>query len=153
MTCIFCYGQVDEHEHDTEVFPTDAIYTLQVPHIISDVPKVRNSLNIQHINSERATVINKGDLCKKPERYEIDEKYVKIYTTHFCAYIVTAEIVDHCSGGANVLLFGDLSQNPETKGSKATVKVYFSSRHSEISDYMSVSRIRMASRVGLKLNL
>ena len=132
--------------------PTDIIYTLQVPHVVSDVPEARKSLKIQHISTERAALINKGDLRKKPERYEIDEKYVTIYTSHFCAYIVTAKIVDHCSGNANILLFGDLSQDPETERSEATVKVYFSSIHSEISDYRSVSRKCKKLRVGLKLN-
>ena len=120
---------------------TDVTYILQVPHIIWDIQEVQNKIKIQHINIERATTVNGGNLCKKPERYEIDEKYVSIYTTHFCAYIVTAKDVDCCSGNANVLLFGDLSQDPEKEGSEATVKVYFSSIHFEIRDYESVSHI------------
>ena len=124
--------------------PIDIIYTLQVPHVVSDIPEARNSLKIQHIYIERATTVNGRDHNQDPVRYEIDEKYVTIYTTHFCAYIVTAEVVEHCSGNANILLFGDLSQDPEAEGSEATVKVYFSSILSEISDYQSVSRIRMA---------
>ena len=125
--------------------PVDATFILQVPHIISDVPEVRNKLKIQHINIERGTSVDQGDFSKKPERYEIDEEYVTIYTSHFCAHIVPAESIDCCSGNANILLFGDLNTDPETDGSEATVKVYFSSIHSEIRDYESVSRICTAS--------
>ena len=99
----------------------------------------RNKIKVKHINMERATAVDGGDLSKKPERCEIDEKYVTIFTTHFCAYIITAEDVNHCSGYAKVLLFGALKQNPETEMPRATVKVYFSSIHTGIVDYESVS--------------
>ena len=121
--------------------PADVTYKLQVPHIIRAIPQVKDKITIKHINIERATSDNGGDLSKKPERYEIDEKHVTIYTTHFCAYIVTAEDVDCCSGHANVLLFGTLSQDFEKKTSRATVKVFFSSDHIGIADYEKVSHL------------
>ena len=133
--------------------PADITYMLQVPHIIWDIQEVRNKIKIQHVNKKSATSVSGSNLCKKPEQCEIDEKYVTIYTSHFCAYIVTVEGFKHCSGNANVLLFGDLSQDPETEGSEATVKVYFSSIHFEIRDYEEVSRIRTVLMIGFKLNL
>ena len=115
--------------------PVRVTYTLQIPHIIRDVRKVRNKIRIRHINEERATVVTAGDL----ERYEIDDKYVTIYTTHLCNYIVTAEDINCCNSHANVLLFGALNQAVETKKSRATFKVFFSSNHTGIADYESVS--------------
>ena len=100
--------------------PKDSQYRLQVPHIIRNIQKVRDHIRVQFLDIHgRLTALD------KPDRYEIDEQYITVYTQHFCTCIITAENINCCSGDAYVLVFGSLSNNPEPVETIATVKVFF----------------------------
>ena len=117
------------------ILPQNAKYKIQVPHIIRNLQQVSASVRIRHGDIHNGSVLPVHKLEK--DKYEIDEKYVTIYTGHFSGYIVTAEGINCCSKSVNVLLFGSLVNNPEI-GPSVTVKVYMSSIHSQIKDYDAV---------------
>ena len=117
--------------------PENAVYKLQVPHIVRDVSRVRNHIKVRHVDLHSSTVLpaHKVQKCD----FEIDEKYVNIYAKHFSSNIVTTEGINCCSKSANVLIFGSLANNPEEPPS-VIVKIYLSSIHSQIKDYEKVSK-------------
>ena len=117
--------------------PLHTTYKLQVPHIVRDLLGVRKHIRVRHGDLHRNAVLPVYKLEK--DKYEMDEKYVTIHTSHFSGYIVTAEGINCCSKSANVLLFGSLANNQHL-GPSVTVKVYMSSIHSQIKDYETVSK-------------
>ena len=119
-----------------KILPEDAKYKIQVPHIVRNVHQAQKSIRIRYGDIHNGAVLPVHKLEKK--RYEIDEKYVNIETSHFSGYIVTAEGINCCSKSASVLLFGSLMNNLEM-GPSVTVKIYLSSIHSQIMDYQAVS--------------
>ena len=123
---------------------SELMYQLQIPHIIKDIEKVRHCIRVRH-GSIRSQVQNLK-LVQEPIEsgnaeawYEVDKRFITIYTSHFSGYIVTLEGINCCSGSANLLLFGCLSNAPP-EDPLATLKVYMSSGHStQIRDYRTVS--------------
>ena len=118
-----------------KTLPKDTQYKICVPHIVRNVQQALESIRIRHgdIHSPVLLPVHKIQMNK----FEIDERYVSIHTSHFSGYIVTAEGINCCSKSANVLLFGSLANNREM-GPSVTVKVYLSSIHSQIMDYKAV---------------
>ena len=118
-----------------EVLPKDAKYEICVPHIVRNVQQLSQSIRVRHgdIHSHAILPVHKIQM----DKFEIDERYVSIQTSHFSGYIVTAEGINCCSKSANVLLFGSLANNPKM-GPSVTVKIYLSSIHSQIMDYKAV---------------
>ena len=117
--------------------PTNAVYKLQMPHIVRDVPLVRKHIRVRHGDLHGNTMLPVYQLEK--DQFEIDEKYVTIHARHFSGYIVTAESINCCSRSANMLLFELMASNPRD-GTLVTLKVYLSSILSKIQDYQRVSR-------------
>ena len=74
--------------------------------------------------------------------YDIDEKYVTIHTSHFSGYIVTAEAINCCAQSVNMMTFGSL-RNIQSAKPLLSVKIYFSSIHSQIKDYEWVRKIKL----------
>ena len=121
------------------ILPRSTKYKIQVPHIVRNVQQASESIRIKHGDIHNGSLLAVQRLEKG--KYEIDEKYVTIYTSHFSGYIVTAEGINCCSKSVNVLLFGSLVNNPEIEP-LVTVKVYMSSIHSQIKDYDAVRKSR-----------
>ena len=118
-----------------KILPRQARYMLQVPHVVRNVSKVTKHIRVRHGDLHSNRILPVYHLEK--DKYEIDEKYVTVYAKHFSSFIITAEAINCCSGRANVLLFGSLSNSSEM-GPLVTVRMYLSSLHSEIKDHISV---------------
>ena len=118
-----------------KLLPENAKYKICVPHIVRNIQQVSKNIRVRHgdIHSRAVLPFHKIQM----DKFEIDERYVSIHTSHFSGYIVTAEGINCCSKSANVLLFGSLVNNPEM-GPSVTVKIYLSSIHSHITDYKAV---------------
>ena len=119
-----------------KIIPKDTKYKICVPHVVRNVDEAQSCIRIRHGDIHKGILLPVYKLEK--DRYEIDEKYVNIHTSHFSGYIVTAEGINCCSKSANALLFGSLMNNKEM-GPSVTVKIYLSSIHSQITDYKAVS--------------
>ena len=117
-----------------------AKYKLQIPHIIRDIEAVKHHIRVRHgnIHSDAHNLKLGPELLQSNNTevsYEVDNHFITIYTSHFSGYIVTVEGINCCSGSANLLLFGCLSNAP-SEDPLATLKVYMSSVHStHIRDY------------------
>ena len=120
-----------------KLLPEDALYKICVPHIVRNVHEVSESIRVRHGNIHNRTILPVHKM--QMNKFEIDQRYISIHTSHFSGYIVTAEAINCCSKSVNVLLFGSLGNNLYP-GPYATVKVYLSSIHSEIRDYEAVRR-------------
>ena len=123
-------------------YPNGAKFRIQLPHVVRDIQKIRKFVRVRHgrIRSEASLEVENqlmdsqdGDVA-----YDIDDEHIEIHTTHFSGFIVTAECIKCCGTSANALLFGSLSNILDAEP-LATLKVYFSSLHSEIKDFHSVS--------------
>ena len=118
------------------ILPRNKKYKIQMPHIVRNVHQAQKFIRIQYGDIHSRSFLPVHKLEK--DKYELDEKYVTIHTSHFSGYIVKAEGINCCSKSANVLLFGSLANNPEM-GPLVTVKIYLSSILSQITDYKTVS--------------
>ena len=126
------------------MLPPNAKYKIQVPHMVRHIGQSRKYIRVRCGDLHSNIVLSVYKL--ENQKYEMDEKYVTIHTSHFSGYIVTAEGINCCSKSINVLLFGSLTNNPWT-GPSATVKVYLSSIHSQIKYYESVRKMEFLSRL------
>ena len=123
-------------------FPQIEKFKIQIPHIVKDLTKVGHFIRMWYGNLHSgvpALIENKSVLGYSNEigQYDMDDKYVTIYTSHFSGFIVTAEAINCCAQSARVLLFCSLANDPG-EAPIAKVKVFFSSIHSDIKDYQSV---------------
>ena len=123
--------------HSTEQF------LLQIPHVIQNLTEVGYQLKVQCVNlNAGVTKLVKTqfemELESEDSCYYADDKYINILTRHFSTFLVTAENIKCCAGSANIVLYGSLKNFPDSKPT-TTVKVYFSSVHSNIKDYEDVS--------------
>ena len=116
--------------------PNNAMYRIQVPHIVRNVSEVEKLIRISHGNIHMSSVITVQHL--EGNTFEIDEKFITINTSHFSGFIITAEGIKCCSSSANLLLFGSLANNLEM-GPLVTVRAYLASIHSENKNHLSVS--------------
>ena len=117
------------------ILPRQLNCKLQVPHVAKNMDEVKKQVRVRHGDLHSNAVLPVYKLQK--DNFEMDEKYVTIYASHFSGFIITAEAINCCSGRANVLLFGSLTNSLEM-GPLVTVKMYLSSLHSEIRDYIWV---------------
>ena len=123
---------------------SELMYQLQIPHIIKDIETVKHCIRVRPGNL-RSQVQGLKLACEPMESrnakvwYEVGKHFITVHTSHFSGCIVTLDGINCCSGSANVLLFGCLS-NTSTDDPLATMKVYMSSAHSiHIRDYGRVS--------------
>ena len=118
-------------------------YKLMIPHLLKNVHnKVKYNIRVRYwnIHSKVQNLQFIDDETRKAKvSFEVDENYVTISTSHFSGFIVTLEGINCCSGSANILLFGALTNIPDIEP-LVTLKAYMSSTHSQIKDYESVSR-------------
>ena len=115
--------------------PNNAMYQIQLPHIVRNISEVEKLIRISHGNIHMPSVLTVQRLEKNT--FEIDEKFITINTSHFSGFIITAEGIKCCSSSANVLLFGSLANNLEM-GPLVTVRMYLASIHSENKNHLSV---------------
>ena len=117
-------------------------YTIQIPHILTDIEKARDHIRVFHgdICSQVSTLkVEKQNNKNSSVQFDIDNKYITIYTSHFSGFIVTVEELNCCAQNVNVLIFGSL-RNICGAPSLATVKIFCASIHSErCIDYTKVS--------------
>ena len=126
---------------DSSAVQCGKMYKLMIPHTLKDVEKVKRHIRVKygniHSKVQTLQVIDEGSQ-NADVIFEVDNKYVIVHTTHFSGFIVTLDGINCCSGSANILLFGSLTNVPEAEP-LVTLKVYMSSTHSQIRDYESVS--------------
>ena len=118
-------------------------YKIQIPHIVTDIERVRHHIRVYHGNihsSESHLNVEKPNSQKYGLHYDIDDKYITIYTSHFSGFIITADRINCCGKTANVLIFGSLRNYPVTRP-LATLKVIFASNHVKCKDVIEVSII------------
>ena len=122
--------QIPEQSFTVNASPPSQKYKIQIPHIVTDVERVRPHLKVRHGNLHNMTP------ALDSRQYHIDENYVTIFTTHFSRSIITAEGIKCCGQNANLLFFGSLKSHPCTQPpTMATVKVFISNK---IKDYQDV---------------
>ena len=120
--------------------PEDIKYRIEIPHIVKDIANVRPHIRVRHGNLHSGLPALQKHSAKTQKgkfSFDLDEDYVTIYTNHFSGYIVSAKCINCCGQSANVHVFASLRNIPDTKP-LARVKVYLSSNHSDIQDYMCV---------------
>ena len=121
--------------------PQNVKYKIQIPHIVADIERVRHHLTVHHGNiysRESHLNVEKQNSPKYGLHYDIDDKYITIYTSHFSGFIVTADRINCCAKNANVLIFGSLRNYPEARP-LSTLKVIFASNHVKCKDVIEVS--------------
>ena len=121
-------------------------FKIQIPHILKDIKKVRHQIRVSHGNLHSDSPLKVERKLMNYSRggvyYDIDKYYVTIYTSHFTGYIVTAEGIQCCAQSANTHFFGSIRKIPGTEP-LARLKVYFSSIHTDITDYKEVRHIQI----------
>ena len=115
-------------------------FKIQIRHIVKDIEKVQPHIKVRYGNLHKGELENAKHLHQHQSdtvQYDINEKFVTINTRHFTGYMVTAESINCCAQSAYVLLFGSLTNVPQDVP-LAAVKIYFSSTHNSIEDYIAV---------------
>ena len=139
-------SQVCEYHLQTPFFnsgPQIGKFKIQIPHIVKDLKKMKPHVKVRYGNLHGDSLVKVKGLnnCHTDTiQYDIDDKYVTIYTSHFSGYIVTAEAIKCCAESAYVLFFGSL-RNESKEEPLATVSVHFASTHISMKDYKSVSNL------------
>ena len=122
------------------ILPRQLNCKLQVPHVVRNMDEVKKHIRVRHGDLHSNAVLPVYKLEK--DKYEMDEKYMTIYASHFSGFIITAEAINCCSRRANVLLFGSLTNGAQL-GALMTVTMYLSNCKSEIRDYTWVCTLHL----------
>ena len=126
------------HKYDNHSLSRNSRYKIQIPHILRDIKNIQQHVRVRHfISSSQKT--NDDTILEEDIPCDIDEKYVTIHTSHFSGYIVTAEAINCCAQSVNMMTFGSL-RNIQAVKPLLSVKIYFSSIHSQIKDYERVRK-------------
>ena len=120
-------------------FDAQPEFTLQIPHIVEDVDKVREHIRVKHGNIHDDVPLHSVETAELGRTYfDIDENYINIYTRHFSGFMVTADGIKCCSRSMLALIFGFLKRIPGEKPF-TLLKVYLASKHYNGKDYIAVS--------------
>ena len=137
-------GPICEYHFQPSLYksePQVGKYKIQIPHIVKDIRTLRRHIRVSHgdIHSDSPLQVERKlmNYSQGDVYYDIDKNYVTIFTSHFTGYIVTAEGIQCCAQSANTHFFGSNRKLPGTKP-LARLKVYFSSIHTDITDYKEV---------------
>ena len=129
-------------------------YKIQIPHIVTDIERVRHHIRIFHGNihgGDTRLTVEKQNSHSAGLKYDINDKYVTIYTSHFSGFIVTAHGINCCAKNTNVLIFGSLRNHSEVPPI-ATVKIIFASNHIKWKDFLRVSIVLLPC-LSMSINL
>ena len=124
--------------------PTQERFILKIPHVVKNVEKVKNYFRVRHGNILRPVpnmklVTQRNSSQNENGTYfDVDDKYISIFTNDFSDFVPTIKEINCCSGSANVLLYGSLTNKAKAKA-LVSLKVYMTSLHFTISDYRTVS--------------
>ena len=118
----------------------DIKYQIQMPYVIKDAEKVCSNISVQHENPHSYVSKLENPSTKAQEgniSFDIHEKLITLHTKHLSRYIVTTKSIDCCGQRVNVHLFAALRNIPEA-APHVTVKVYLSSIHCDLKNFISV---------------
>ena len=124
--------------------PQRETFILKIPHVVKNVEKVKNYFRVRHGNIHspvphlKLVTLQNSSHNENGTYFDVDDKYVSIFTKGFSDFVPTMEAINCCSGSANVLLYGSLTNKAKAKA-LASLKVYMTSLHFKISDYRTVS--------------
>ena len=129
---------------NSPAIPQHETFTLKIPFVVKNVGKVKDYFRVRHgnilssvPNLKLATPLNSSH-NENGTYFDVDDKYVSIFTKGFSDFVPTIDEINCCSGSANALLYGSLTNNAKVKA-LASLKVYMTSLHFQISDYRTVS--------------
>ena len=107
--------------------PLGKRFIIEIPHIVKDIFKIANQ--IQVIHKHEGSSVQAKVLTENPNPtetyYTLSQRRVKIYTPHFCKFLVTAKGTECCSESMTLMAFAKMKSTES--GPMATVVVYFCS--------------------------
>ena len=114
-----------------------ARFRIQVPHIVSDIKRVRDYLKVRHMGSLDSSYITEENPAQKalhcPDTYyTVDNQYFNIFTPTFSKFLIFAEGINCCSDRTRVFPFSRKTSNG------LNVRLYFCSPHYQEKDYHEV---------------
>ena len=112
--------------------PDNVQYMIKVPHIVKDVRRIKDKIQVWHDLDNQAATIN-GNTS-----FGINQKYIYIHTNHFSPSAVVAESIECCCRSAIAHVYASLKHTSKPD-SMVTVKTWFSSPLFRLPDYQKVS--------------
>ena len=113
--CLICqvceYGfHPDKKKHSPE-----GMFKVLIPYTVKDIEKVKGDIRVRQVSSKDGRELTTDILsaCNTEEAdayWKVEDKYICIFTKHFCMFIVTAEAINCCAQSAELLLFGSLKK-------------------------------------------
>ena len=118
-----------------------AIFRLQVLHIVDDIEDVRNRIEVQfqlrrNTSLVKAEEFHEKQLTSSDVVYKLHQNHVEIFCGHFSSIIITGKAIQCCCKSTNIMVFSKIDQQDDPP--IADVAMYFTSLHYKIKDYEQV---------------
>ena len=136
---LYPYLKDDLVVRDQKNIDAEPEFTLQIPHIVEDVDKVRQHIRVKHGNIHGFVPLHSVEAAELGRAcFDINENYVNINTRHFSGFVVSADGINCCSRSMLALIFGSLKKIPG-EYLLTKLKIYLASKHYKGTDYIVVS--------------
>ena len=119
----------------------NATFRLQVPHIVKSIEEVGQNIEVKFQRRKNAPLLHARPfhdnriLSSDDVLYKLHKSEVEIFSLHFSKIFITAKGIKCCCHSAGLLVFSKLVKQPNPL---ANVRVYFTSLHYDIKDYVQV---------------
>ena len=120
-----------------EGYVPNTVFTIQVPHIVADIGRARDRLKVRHMSNLESSYVSEENALPRVLQYPIlyynvDNKYVNIFTSTFSKFLISTEAINCCSDRTRVMIFW----KPASDG--INVQLYFCSLLYIGTDYRKV---------------
>ena len=120
--------------------PLGKRFITEIPHIVNDIFEIANQIQVIHRhegNSLQAKVLTENP-SPRETYYTLSQRRVKIYTPHFCKFLVTAKGTKHCAGSMTLVTFAKMKSSES--GPIANVVAHFCSSLYMYQGHVEVSK-------------
>ena len=126
------------HPDETKNKP-DGKFKLLIPHIVKDITNVKGQILVRQVASKSILeILPVSTQFETSNAYwNIDDKYIIIYTRKFSKFVITAKKIKCCGRSVEMLVFGrweDLADG----FARVDLRTYLGSEHCRIKDYLEV---------------
>ena len=119
----------------------NAMFRLQVPHIVKNIEKVSQKIEVKFQPRRNGPLFQTHPFQEHEMQpsadvsYKLHKTYIDIFSRHFSKFFITAKGIKCCCHSAGLLVFSKMVQQSNPL---ANVRVYFTSLHYGMKDYLTV---------------
>ena len=132
--------EIEHKKQEEKIKDKDSpFYTVKIPHSLRNIAQYK-TVRVKRGEGYKKIIFHELPLRSEADResYEIDEKFIKIFTRKFSTFVCTS-CGNSCQATVMLFLLGYLEQRQETNDTLTQIKSFLCSDLYSIKDFREVS--------------